>query len=61
MPNAVSIVDSKVSIDTSAEIKLIIFDAENTGLLYLRYLNIPTIATLSEANVYAAIAIAVIS
>ena len=59
-PKVVSIVDSSVSIDTSAAAKLIALDAEKTGLLYLRYFTTLTIATVNAVKVYAAIAIAVI-
>ena len=55
-----SMVDSSVSIDTSAAARLMALDAENTGLLYFLYLMTLTIATVNAAKVYAAIAIAVI-
>jgi len=58
--NVVSMVDSRVSIDTSAAARLMAFDAENTGLLYFLYFTTFTIATVNAVNVYAAIAIAVI-
>ena len=62
LPSAkvVSIVDSSVSIETSAAARVITFDAENTGLLYFRYSIIPIIAMISDVNVYAAMVIAVI-
>ena len=50
-PNVVSIVDSRVSIDTQAEARLIAFDAEKTGLLYLRYFTMFTVAIVNEVNV----------
>ena len=55
-----SIVDSSVSIDTSAAAKLIAFDAEKTGLLYFLYFTTLIIATVKDVKVNAAIAIAVI-
>ena len=58
--NAVSIVDVSVSIETSDEARLIVFDAEKTGLLYFLYFITFTIARVSEVKVYAAMAIAVI-
>ena len=60
-PNVVSIVDSSVSMDTHADARLIAFDAEYTGLLYLRYFTVFMIASVKEVNVYAAIAMVVIS
>ena len=54
-------VDSNVSIDTHAAARLMALDAEYTGLLYLRYFTVFTMARASEVNVYAAIAIVVIS
>ena len=57
----VSIVDSSVSIETQAEAKLIAFEAEYTGLLYLRYLITFMIAKVKEVKVYAAIIMVVIS
>ncbi len=57
----VSIVDVSVIIDTQAAAILMAFDAENTGLLYLLYFTILTIATVKAVNVYAAIAMVVIS
>ena len=59
--NVVSIVDSKVSTDTTADARLIALDAEYTGLLYLRYLTVLIMASVSEVKVYAAMAIVVIS
>ena len=59
-PKVVSMVASKVSIDTQAAARLIALDAEYTGLLYFLYLITFTIATVSAVNVYAAMAIAVI-
>ena len=59
--NVVSIVDSKVSTDTTADARLIALDAEYTGLLYLRYLMMFTMAKVNDVKVYAAIAIVVIS
>ena len=59
--NVVNMVDSNVSIDTHAAARLMAFDAEYTGLLYLRYFTVFTMARASEVNVYAAIAIVVIS
>ena len=56
----VSMVDSKVSIDTQAAAMLIVLLADNMGLLNLRYLIRLMIATVNVVNVYAAIAIAVI-
>lgn len=60
-PKVVSIVDSSVSMDTHAEARLMAFEAEYTGLLYLRYFTELIIAKVNEVNVYAAIAIVVIS
>ena len=60
-PNVVSIVDSSVSMETHAAARLIPLEAEYTGLLYLRYFTAPIIAIVKEPNVYAAIAIVVIS
>lgn len=60
-PKVVSIVASRVSIDTQAEARLIAFDAEYTGLLYLRYFTILIIAIVNAVKVYAASAIVVIS
>ena len=60
-PNVVSIVDSSVSMDTTADARLIDLDAEYTGLLYLRYLTVLIMASVSEVRVYAAMAIVVIS
>lgn len=54
-------VDSRVSTDTHADARLIAFDAEYTGLSYLRYLTVFIIASVSDVNVYAASAIVVIS
>ena len=59
-PNVVSMVLSKVKIDTLAAIKVIVFAAEYTGLLYFLYLTKLTIAKLNVQKVYAAIAIVVI-
>lgn len=59
--NVVSIVVSRVSIDTQAAARLIAFEAIDTGLLYLRYLIRFMIARVNAVNVYAAIIIAVIS
>ena len=56
-PKVVSIVASRVSIDTQAEARLIAFDAEYTGLLYLRYFTILIIAIVNAVKVYAASAI----
>ena len=50
-PKVVSIVDSSVSIDTTAEVSPITRDAERTGLLYLRYLNTFMIAKVNEVKV----------
>jgi hypothetical protein len=61
LPNVVSIVDSSVNIDTHAEARLIVFEAEYTGLLYLRYFTVLIIASVSEVNVYVAKAMVVIS
>lgn len=61
LPNVASIVDSSVNIDTHAEARLIAFEAEYTGLLYLRYFTVLIIASVSEVNVYAAKAMVVIS
>ena len=61
LPKVVSIVDSSVNIDTHAEARLTILDAEYTGLLYFRYFIVLIIATVSEVNVYAASAIVVIT
>ena len=47
----VSIVDSKVSIETQAAARLMALDAENTGLLYFRYLITFIIAIVSEVKV----------
>jgi len=60
-PKVVSIVDSSVNIDTHAEARLIALDAEYTGLLYLRYFTVLIMASVREVNVYAAMAIVVIS
>ena len=60
-PNVVSIVDSSISMDTAAAARLIAFDAEYTGLLYLRYFTVLMMASVSDVNVYAANAIVVIS
>lgn len=60
-PKVVSMVDSSVINETQADARLIAFDAENTGLLYLRYLKILMIAKVRDVNVYAAMAIVVIS
>ena len=50
--NVVSIVDSSVSIETQAAASPIAFDAEYTGLLYLRYLTTFIIAIVIVPNVY---------
>lgn len=57
----VSIVASRVSIDTKAAAKLTVFDAVYTGLSYFLCLTMFIIAIVNETNVYAAIAIVVIS
>ena len=57
----VSIVDSRVSIDTAAAARDIALAAEYTGLLYFLYLTAFTIARGTAVKVYAAIAIVVIS
>ena len=49
--NVLSIVDVSVSIETSADARLIAFDAEKTGLLYFLYFTVLTIATVNEVNV----------
>ena len=50
--NVVSIVDSSVSIETQAAASPTAFDAEYTGLLYLRYLTTFIIAIVIVPNVY---------
>jgi len=60
-PKVVSIVASRVNIDTHAEAKLTALDAEYTGLLYLRYFTILIIATVKAVKVYAARTMVVIS
>lgn len=60
-PKVVSIVDSSVSIETHADVREIAFDAEYTGLLYLRYFITSMMANVREVNVYAAKAMVVIS
>ena len=61
LPNVVSMVDSRVNMDTQADARLIAFEAEYTGLLYLRYFTVFIIASINDVNVYAANAIVVIS
>ena len=60
-PKVVSMVDSSVINETQADARLIAFDAENTGLLYLRYRTMLTMETVNAVKVYAAMAIVVIS
>lgn len=60
-PKVVSMVDSRVSMDTHADARLIAFDAEYTGLPILRYFTVFIIALARDIKVYAAIAIVVIS
>ena len=60
-PKVVSIVVSRVSIDTLAAISVIVFAAEYTGLLYFLYRTMFTIANVNVTNVYAARVIVVIS
>ena len=59
--NVVSMVLSRVSMDTQAAAKEIALEAEYAGLLYLRYLIKLIIARVSVVKVYAAIAIVVTS
>ena len=61
VPNVVSIVVSRVIIETRAAARLIAFDAENAGLLYFLNFTAFTIATVNDVNVYAAMVIVVIS
>ena len=61
LPKVVSIVDSSVNMDTHADARLIAFEAEYTGLLYLRYVIVFIIANVRDVNVYAAKAMVVIS
>lgn len=60
-PKVVSIVDSRVNIETQADARLIAFDAEYTGLLYFLYFIMFMIAIVNAVKVYAAIAMVVIS
>lgn len=60
-PNVVSIVDSRVIIDTNADVKLIALADDIIGLLYFRYLMTFFIANANAINVNNAIAIVVIS
>ena len=59
-PNVVSIVVSRVSMETQAAIRLIFFAAEYTGLLYFLYLTKLTIAKVNVVKVYVAREIVVI-
>ena len=49
--NVVSMVDVSVSMETHAAAKLIVFEAENTGLLYFLYFTIFMIANVKAVNV----------
>ena len=56
-----SMVLSNVSMETQAAAKEMAFADDRTGLLYLRYRTTLTMATVSIAKVYVAMAIVVIS
>ena len=60
-PKVVSIVDSRVSIETQDAARLIAFTEKYTGLLYFLYFIRFTIAAVNEKKVYAARVIVVIS
>ena len=61
LPNDVSIVASKVIIETHAEVKLMVFAIEYTGDLSLLYFIKLIIAIVKAVKVYAAKAMVVIS